>query len=99
MLLPGTQYLPFAPVGGLWISSMNLETAPHIASRANINTMLLPRCRWQFLEYVAAMGIWAQVVFKSCCRHDSKRCLELVSGSALACDVRDAESVPSIIYI
>jgi hypothetical protein len=98
-LLPGTQYLPFAPFGGLWISSINLETAPHIASRANIITMLLPRCPWQVLEYVAAMGFWAQVVLKSCCRHDSKRCLELVSGSALVCDVRDAANVPSMIGI
>jgi hypothetical protein len=78
---------------------MNLETAPHIASRANIIAMLLPHCPWQVLEYVAAMGVWAQVVFKSCCRHDSKRCLELMSGSALVCDVRDPGSVPSILGI
>jgi hypothetical protein len=81
--------LRFAPVGGLWISSINLETTPHIASRANVVSMLLPHYPWQVLEYVAAKGVWAQAGFKSCCRHASKRCLEPMSGSALVYDGRD----------
>jgi hypothetical protein len=69
--VPVTKCLLFTPLAGFRVSSLMLEPAPHIASGANVISMLLPVCPRQVLEYTGAVGLWAHVVLKRRCRLDA----------------------------